>query len=226
MTRQKTFKRRVRDRMAKTGESYTAARRMLIAKGDRPDTTTAPFEPPVAEERVAAATGRGWQAWFEALDGWEAASRSHTEIARWLREEHGVDGWYSQSITVGYERARGLRAPGERPDGFAVSASRTIAVPVERLFEAFADEVRRERWLPEAELRVRTAAPLRTARYDWEDGSTRVIVGFDDLGEAKSRVALSHERLPDADSTGEMKAWWRERLTALKTQLEGGEPHP
>src|ERR687897_84295 len=62
MTRQKTFKRRVRERMAKTGESYTAARRMLIAKGDRPDTTTAPFEPPVAEERVAAATGRGGRA--------------------------------------------------------------------------------------------------------------------------------------------------------------------
>lgn len=225
MTRQKTFRRRVRERMAKTGESYTAARRMLIAKGDRPDTTTAPFEPPVAEERVAAATGRGWRARFEALDGWEAASRSHTEIARWLREEHGVDGWYSQSITVGYERARGLRAPGERPDGFAVSASRTIAVPVERLFEAFADEARRERWLPGAELRVRTATPPRTARYGWEDGSTRVIVGFDDLGEAKSRVALSHERLPDADSAGEMKAWWRERLTALKTQLEGGELH-
>ena len=102
----------------------------------------------------------------------------------------------------------------------------SFAVPVERLFEAFADEVRRERWLPGAELRVRTATPLRTARYDWEDGSTRVIVGFDDLGEAKSRVALSHERLPDADSAGEMKAWWRERLTALKTQLEGGEPHP
>ena len=49
------------------------------------------------------ATGRGWQAWFELLDSWEAASRSHTEIARWLREEHAVDGWYSQSITLGYE---------------------------------------------------------------------------------------------------------------------------
>ena len=36
MTRQRTFKRRVRARMAKTGESYTAARRMLIAAGDRP----------------------------------------------------------------------------------------------------------------------------------------------------------------------------------------------
>jgi hypothetical protein len=223
MTRQKTFKRRVRRRMAKTGESYTAARRMLIATGDRPDIPIPEFDPPVAEETVVAATGRGWQAWFELLDGWEAATRSHTEIARWLKEEQGVDGWYSQSITVGYERARGLRAPGERPDGFAVGASRTIDVPVQQLFDAFANDDLRERWLPGAELRVRTATAPRTARYDWEDGSTRVIVGFDDVGERKSRVALSHERLPDADAADEMKAWWRERLTALKAQLEGGE---
>jgi hypothetical protein len=223
MTRQKTFKRRVRQRMAKTGESYTAARRMLIAQGDRPDAPIPEFEPPVADETVVAATGRGWQAWFEALDAWEAATRSHTEIARWLREEQGVEGWYSQSITVGYERARGLRAPGERPDGFAVGVSRTIAVPVQELFDAFTDESLRERWLPGADMRVRTATAPRTARYDWEDGSTRVIVGFDDMGEAKSRVAVSHERLPDADAADEMKSWWRERLTALKTQLEGGE---
>ena len=50
-----------------------------------------------------------------------------------------------------------------------------------------------------------------------------MIVGFDGLGEAKSRVALSHERLPDADSAAEMKTWWRERLAALKSQLEGAE---
>lgn len=223
MTKQRTFKRRVRERMAKTGESYTAARRMLIAQGERPDGAAAAFEPPVADERVLEATGRGWEAWFELLDGRGAAGHSHTEIARWLREDEGVDGWYSQSITVGYERARGLRAPGQRPDGFAVGASRTVAVPVERLFEAFTDEALRERWLPGADLRVRTATAPRTARYDWEDGSTRVIVGFDATGDAKSRVALSHERLPDADTAEEMKSWWRERLTELKVQLEAGE---
>jgi hypothetical protein len=223
MTKQRTFKRRVRERMAKTGESYTAARRVLIAQGERPDGAAAAFEPPVADERVLEATGRGWEAWFELLDGWGAAGHSHTEIARWLREDQGVDGWYSQSITVGYERARGLRAPGQRPDGFAVGASRTVAVPVERLFEAFTDEALRERWLPGADLRVRTATAPRTARYDWEDGSTRVIVGFDATGDAKSRVALSHERLPDADTAEEMKSWWRERLTELKVQLEAGE---
>ena len=112
---------------------------------------------------------------------------------------------------------------GSRPDGFAVSATRTIAVPVERLFGVFVDDALRERWLPGAELGLRTATAPRTARYDWEDGSTRVIVGFDDLVEAKIRVALSHERLPDADTASEMKAWWRERRSALKSQLEGGE---
>jgi hypothetical protein len=223
MTKQRTFKRRVRERMEKTGESYTAARRMLIAGGERPESAAVEFKPPMADERVVEATGRGWLAWFELLDGWGAAARSHTEIARWLREDQGVDGWYAQSITVGYERARGLRAPGQRPDGFAVGASRTIAVPVERLFEAFADEALRARWLPGADLRVRTATAPRTARYDWEDGSTRVIVGFEAAGNAKSRVALSHERLPDADTAEEMKSWWRERLTELKARLEGDE---
>ena len=223
MTRQRTFKRRVRERMAKTGESYTSARRMLIANGDRPEPALAEFEPPVADARVVEATGRGWQAWFAALDEWGASTHSHSEIARWLREEHGVPGWYSQSITVGYERARGLRAPGERPDGFAVGVTRTVAVPVERLFAAFEDEALRERWLPPGALHVRTATAPRNARYDWEDGSTRVIVGFEGAGDAKSRVALSHERLPDADSAEEMKGWWRERLDALRDQLEGGE---
>jgi hypothetical protein len=223
MTKQRTFKRRVRERMSKTGESYTAARRILIAHGERPDGAAAAFEPPVADERVLEATGRGWQAWFELLDGWGAAARSHTEIARWLREEQGVDGWYAQSITVGYERARGLRAPGQRPDGFAVGASRTIAVPVERLFEAFTDEALRARWLPGADMSIRTATAPRTARFDWEDSSTRVIVGFDAAGDTRSRIALSHERLADADSAEEMKSWWRERLTLLKARLEAGE---
>ncbi len=70
--------------------------------------------------------------------------------------------------------------------------------------------------------RLRTATAPKSARYDWEDGSTRVNVGFVDAGASKSRVALSHERLPDADTADEMKAWWRERLTALKSQLERG----
>ena len=101
-----------------------------------------------------------------------------------------------------------------------VNASKTIAVPVERLFDAFDDASLRAEWLPDDSLTVRTATPARSARYDWEDGSTRVNVGFESKGPEKSRVALSHERLPDAETADEMKAWWRERLAALKADLE------
>jgi hypothetical protein len=222
MTKQKTFKRRVRERMAKTGESYTAARRVLIAKGDKPDRTAAEFRPTVSDAKVREATGRGWDEWFGLLDEWGAVSRSHGEIARWLSAEQSVPGWWAQTLTVGYEQARGLRAPGQRPDGWSVGASKTVAVPVERLFEAFADETLRERWLPGADLRLRTATAPRTARYDWEDGSTRVVVGFDALAASKSRVAIQHERLPDAGTAEEMKTWWRERVAALKLLLEPG----
>ena len=60
MTTQKTFKHRVRDRMAKTGESYTAARRQLIAKGDVPETAPA-YEPLWSDEAVIGATGYAGQ---------------------------------------------------------------------------------------------------------------------------------------------------------------------
>ena len=55
------------------------------------------------------ATGKGHGEWFGLLDAWGATDHSHTEIARWLNAEHGVPGWWSQNITVNYERARGMR---------------------------------------------------------------------------------------------------------------------
>jgi hypothetical protein len=99
MTQQKTFKRRVRARMAKTGESYTAARRILIAQGHRPEPQVADFRPPVSEERLVDATGRGWLDWFALLDEWGARDHSHKEIAQRLMTVHEVPGWYAQSIT-------------------------------------------------------------------------------------------------------------------------------
>jgi uncharacterized protein YndB with AHSA1/START domain len=150
--------------MSKTGESYTTARRVLIANGERPEGPESAGGKPVAsQEAVTKATGRGWQEWFGLLDAWGAVTRSHTEIACWLVAEHEVPGWWSQAITVSYERARGLRAPGQGAEGWRVSASKTIAAPVQRLFEAFEDEALRERWLPGAELRLR-ATTGRTGR--------------------------------------------------------------
>ena len=221
MTRQRSFKRLVRTRMEKTGESYTAARAVLLA-GVEPEAAAA--EPPLAasDERIRERTGRGWEEWFDLLDDWGAAEHTHREIARWVADQLGIGPlvWDAQAISSSYERARGLRAVGETEEGFAVSATRTVAVPVERLFDAVVDESRRCRWLPDGELSERTATRPKSARFDWGDGATRVHVAFDSKGEDKSTVALQHVRLPDAAEAERMKAYWRERVGALKEELE------
>jgi uncharacterized protein YndB with AHSA1/START domain len=220
MTTQKTFKRRVRARMAKTGESYTAARRQLIASGDRPDPGTPTYETVVSDERMLEATGKRHEEWFALLDEWGGTDHDHTEIARHVTGELGVDGWWGQSITVSYERARGLRAVGQRKDGWTITASKTVAVPVAELFDSVQDASLRQGWLPHAELRERTATRPKSIRYDWEDGSTRVNVSFEAKGEKKATVHVSHERLPDADTADEMKAYWRAALSELKALRE------
>ena len=218
MTRQKSFKRLVRSRMEKTGESYTAARLSLLAAE----------EPKAAEgqslgmsdDAIRRRTGRGWEDWFDLLDEWGGTEHTHPEIARWLADEQGIDGWSAQSVTVAYERARGGRAVGQRADGFSITASKTVAVPVERLYNAFLDESLRAAWLPDAELRLRTASEPKSARFDWSDGRTRVIVGFDAKGDEKSTVGLAHEKLADAEEADRMKTFWRERVSMLKELLE------
>jgi hypothetical protein len=218
MTRQKSFKRLVRARMEKTGESYTAARSKLLA-AEEPKASQGPTLT-MSEQAIRRRTGRGWEEWFDLLDEWGAADRTHREVARWVAEEHGVDGWGAQAVTVNYERGRGLRAVGEHADGFSVTASKTVAVPVGRLYQAFVDRSLRRRWLPEGELRERTTTKPRSARFDWGDGETRVIVAFEEKGKAKSTVALAHERLPNAKEAERMKAFWRDRVATLKQLLE------
>ena len=102
-----------------------------------------------------------------------------------------------------------------------MSASKTVAVPVERLYAAFLDEALRARWLPGVTLRLRTATPHRTARFDFEAGASRLAVGFTVKGEGRSSVAMEHERLPDAETADRQKAFWRERMQELRRVLEG-----
>lgn len=180
-------------------------------------------EPGGSGEGMRRATGRDRGGWFAVLDAWGAAGRPYQEIAAWLTGEHGLSSWWAQKLIVEYEQARGLRAAGVRPDGtFTVGASKTVAVPAERLYAAFVDAEVRELWLPGALIRERTSQPGRSARFDWDDGATRVNVSVAAAGEAKSQVAVEHERLPDARAAEEAKAHWRERLDVLKAVLEGG----
>lgn len=223
MTKERSFKRRVRERMSKTGESYAAARGQVSQKRERvraARTRLAATTERPSDDKVRAATGKRWEAWFSILDRWGARQRKHGETAAYLMDEHDVPGWWAQSITMWYERARGMRLKHQQPGGFTIYASKTIAVPVEVLFDAFVNPRTRREWLTDGTMSVRTSQPGHTARFDWADGSTRVNVSFEEKGPAKATVAVAHERLPDPDEAERAKTSWQGRLAELKAFLE------
>ena len=211
MTEQKTFKRSIRARMEKTGESYAAARRELLAKAEREanGATSRAMKRPSQRRRSSGEPGSARASGSRSsMHGVEPSGRTR-EIAGQLPEVHDIEGWWAQSLTVMYEtgaRDAGQGPAGQRPvrgDRFedGCGASRGAVRRLLRRGQA-------TRWLPDGGLSERTQRPPKGARFDWEDGTTRVVGRFDRKGDGgdKSVVALAHERIPDAESLEEMKA--------------------
>jgi uncharacterized protein YndB with AHSA1/START domain len=223
MPADKDFKRLVRGRMQKTGESYTAARAHF--RKQKPATAAAPAPAAAADYAKLAGksdaimkekTGCTWERWVKALDREKAFTWPHREIATHVRETYKIPGWWAQSVAVGYERIKGLRLVGQRRNGlFEAGKSKTFPVPVARLYEAFSDARLRGRWLPDVALTIRTATREKSMRITWPDG-TSVVVGFTSRGAGKSQVSLVHEKLPDRAAVSRMKEYWSERLGALE----------
>ena len=238
MPSNKDFKRLVRWRMHKTGESYTTARTNLLRK--RVVAPVAPAAAPepqpqvvvparadyaglagMSDEALKAQTGCTWERWVRALDRVKAHQWPHREIARYVREKYQTNSWWSQTVTVGYERIRGLRERGQRRSGhYEFTKSRTMPVPLGKLYRAFSQSRLRSQWLPEVTLTVRTATPNKYLRITWEDGSS-VQVGFVSRARSKAQVAVQHEKLPSKEAADRMKRYWTERLEALATLLSG-----
>ncbi len=228
MTANKDFKRIVRARMRKTGESYTAARIQLLKKTNGPTSTAvaAPIAPAqyaalagYSDAAVKAKTGCNWERWVKALDYKQAHTWSHGEIAAYVHKTYKIPGWWSQMVTVGYERIKGLRAIGQRRDGgFEASKSKVVAAPISRLYRAWRDARLRARWLPDVRPVIRTATRNKSMRVTWPDG-TRVDVGFTAKGRAKSQVAIQHGRLPDRAAVARTKEYWAKRFATLAELL-------
>jgi uncharacterized protein YndB with AHSA1/START domain len=173
----------------------------------------------ISSVAVKKATGKTWREWCTLLDKAGAKKKSHKEIAELLSARNKVAAWWAQMVAVGYEQSRGLRAKHQKPAGFEVSVTRTIAAPVARAFEAWKDAALREQWLPRTPLTVRKSTPHKSIRITWTDG-TSVGVNFWPKGALKCQVVPQHSKLPDADSAERMKDFWTEKLEALRSYLE------
>jgi uncharacterized protein YndB with AHSA1/START domain len=176
-------------------------------------------------------TGHDLAYWFDVLDKFGAVEKGHTAAARHLYEDHKVDGWYAQNITVSYERARGVRALNQRCDGaFEVSASKTVAASTKQLVKAFKDPRERERWIGEANPQLAGALVKGLAdkkskgvvvrpdglvrfRYQWDDTTVQFYMAPKPGG--KFIVSVQHMKLPTAEAVEAYRSQWKAALAAL-----------
>ena len=173
----------------------------------------------ISDEAVLAKTGKGWAEWFKVLDAAGAKKLDHKGIVAILREQHGVGSWWQQMVTVTYERERGLRELYQKARGFSATASKTMAAPVLKLFNAWINKKTRQRWLPKPDFEIRKATPGKYLRITWVDKKTNVDVGFNPKGKDKTQVAVQHDKLPDAKAVARMKSFWRKALASLQETL-------
>ena len=214
MTKQETFKRRVRARMAKTGERYGAARRVLIDRAGNTRGRTWAAEPETSDETVRSATNRGWNEWADILDPWPGRSEGHTAMAGYLRDEHGLDGWWAQSVTVGYERISGLRLPYQQPDvTFSAGKWRTVTVDAAALRAMLLDDGDRTDLFPGFETELRSRPTSKVLRIAIGPGTAQVAI--DPQAGGKTKVSVVHDHLP---TTGDVETWkdyWSDWLEAI-----------
>ncbi|MDX6612093.1 MAG: hypothetical protein QOD75_1279 [Blastocatellia bacterium] len=183
--------------------------------------------PRMSDEAVKAKTGKDWAGWFKILDQGGAQKMSHQEIVALLSSKHSVGPWWQQMVTVTYEQARGLRAIHEKPGGYEISVSRTIAVPVSKVFKAWQNAKTGGRWISEpgasatgSPLVIRKATANKSLRLTWTDGKTIVGVAFLAKGTGKSQVVAQHSKLPDAKAAARLKKFWAGALDRLKELME------
>lgn len=172
----------------------------------------------MSDDAVRKATGREWAEWTEYLDARDAAGMEHPAIAE-LALAAGAPPWWSQMVTVAYERFRGLREPGQRRGGgFDTNKSRTVPVSHARLFAAWEPDARAE-WL-DVRLEDSKVSPPKSRRMRTPDGTT-VALWFTEKGPEKCAVSVQVEGLPDRASADALRDRWHERLDALVAWLAG-----
>lgn len=167
----------------------------------------------VGDGAVREATGRDRAEWFALLDQAGAAAWTHKDIASWLVAEHGVDGWWAQGITVGYEQARGIRQPGQRQDGsFEASVSRTVELGTADALRALAAVVTAE--LDVEPLALNVTAKHPTARFPL-DGGEYVLATASPLADGRSSIGLTWGRMSDGSRLADVKTSMRQWLQAV-----------
>lgn len=169
----------------------------------------------MSPEAIRNGTGRDWDEWIRLLDEAGGASMTHTELAKYVLDNYDLSVWWGQGVAIGYHTAKGLRPKGMTSKGFAANASKTLSIPLNRLWKLWADDDLRAQWLDPDLLTVSSASENRTFNAKYNPDGTRISINFSAVGDDRSKFGLQHAGLANAEEIEERKAFWKAAIERL-----------
>jgi hypothetical protein len=200
-----------------------AAPRVETARrlAEPPSIDTALF--PCSNDALRAATGKDWSEWLAMLDAAGAAKKGLDHQRVWdlaMQSLPDTAGWWGQMVSVGYERARGLREKHESCNGeFQATLSKTFPVPLFAAFAAWADANLRGQWLDAPELSFTKLNAGKNIRARWPDGAL-LDIRFNATGPDKCQVVVDTMKLNDSEAVQSAKAFWQAQFERLQHYLK------
>lgn len=204
--------------------------------------------PDVTDANAREKTGKTLGDWFLWLDQQGGVGLGRKALVEKVYDATGKDLWWSTTLAVEYERARGQKEKDGRPTGYSICSTKTIAAPLPVVFAAFGDAKTLDRWLgAKTEItfedggslangdgdaakivRLRKDKDLRLAWQGRLGRDTVVDVLFADKGAGKGAgkengkcgITLNHTRIQSRREADQLRAGWGAALEALKQLLE------
>jgi uncharacterized protein YndB with AHSA1/START domain len=182
------------------------------------------------------ATGRDIDEWFADFDTRGGPGAGRKALGDYLFKERKVDAWWTTTLLVEYEKARGVTEKDGGPRGYSICVTKSVAAPAEAVFAALLDT---RWWLGSAGPAalsdgstfddgeghrglVSKLTSGKVLRFSWEgpghQAGERVEIKLASSG-AKTSVVLTHDRLPDRAAADGMRAAWARVLDGLKERV-------
>jgi uncharacterized protein YndB with AHSA1/START domain len=195
-------------------------------------------EHPVTEEVCKAATGKTIQEWFGVIDELGGPKVGRRAVIDKLYGEFKVDMWWITTLNHLYEAKNGVVEKDGRGKGFNICVTKTLPVPLEKVYEAWTQPELLSLWFGDDTKvdvtdggtysnadgdtgtfkRVRTKKDLR---FTWENPAhqpSMVDVVFTDKG-GKTYLLVNLDRVQTRAEADGLRRAWGEAVERLRTML-------
>jgi len=182
------------------------------------------------------ATGQSLESWFAALDAQGGVAQGRKALAEYLFKERKVDAWWTSTLAVEYEKARGAVEKDSFIRGYNICVTKTATAAPAKIYDALLDA---GAWMgTKAKVDMKEGgvfddgdghqgvftrlAPGKTMKFTWagkgHQSVEEVEIKFTVTG-PKTSIVLNHTRLPDRAAADGMRAAWSKALDVIKEKV-------